>query len=114
MTLGENFRAAFSPGAIEFGQPKHLKRARPVGQPADEAALLQRRDQPVDAGFRREIQRILHFVEGRGDAGLLQPLMNEEEKFMLLARQHRSFPRESNVKQNQNKHYLFQLCSATV
>jgi hypothetical protein len=44
----------------------------------------------------------------------LQPLMNEHEEFMLLARQHRRFPKESNIKQNQNKHYLFQLCSATV
>ena len=114
MMLGENFLAALSPGAIESGSLQHFQRPRPVGQPADEAALLQRRDQPVDAGFRRKVQRILHFVEGRRDAGLLQPLVNEEEKFMLLARQHRHFPRESNVKQNQNKHYLFQLCSATV
>ena len=44
----------------------------------------------------------------------LQSLMNEQQKFMLLARQHRYFPRESKLKQNQNKHYLFQLCSATV
>jgi hypothetical protein len=40
--------------------------------------------------------------------------MDEEKKIVLLARQHSHVPRESKPKQNQNKHYLFQLCSATV
>jgi hypothetical protein len=38
--------------------------------------------------------------------------MDEEQQFMLFARQHHN-PQESNGKQIQNKHYLFQLCSAT-
>ena len=93
MTLGENFLAAFEAGRDRIGQPQHFQRTRPVGQAADEAALLQRRDQAVDAGLGSEVERVLHFVEGGRDAGFLQPLMDEQEKFVLLARQHRTSPR---------------------
>ena len=34
-----------------------------IGEPADEATLFQRGDQPVDAGFGPEIERRLHFLE---------------------------------------------------
>ena len=114
MTLGENLLRGVEARRDRIGQPQHFQRARPVGQPADEAALLERRDQPVDAGLRRKVERILHLVEGGRNAGFLQPLVDEQQQFMLLARQHRRSPEESNDKQNQNKHYLFQLCSATV
>jgi hypothetical protein len=67
----------------------------------------------MDSGLRGKVERVLHLVEGRRDAGFLQPLVDEEKQFMLLARQHFD-PRESKPKQNQNNHYLFQLCSATV
>jgi hypothetical protein len=40
--------------------------------------------------------------------------MDEHEEFVLFAREHRDFPENQRSKQNQNKHYLFQLCSATV
>lgn len=44
-------------------QLDHLQRARPVGQAPYEAALLERGNQPVNAGFRSQVQRILHLVE---------------------------------------------------
>ena len=44
---------------------QHLERARAVGQAADEAAFLERRDQPVHAGLALEVERILHFLERR-------------------------------------------------
>ena len=50
------------------------------------------RDQPVDAGVGGEVERHLHFVEGGGDAGLLDPLMDEHEKFVLLAGKHGAKP----------------------
>ena len=49
---------------LVFGQLDDLDGARAVRQAADEAALHQRRDQPVDAGLRLQIERVLHLVEG--------------------------------------------------
>ena len=56
---------------------------------ADEAALLERGDQAVDAGFRPQVERILHLVEGGRHAVLLQAAMDEVQKIVLLARKHR-------------------------
>ncbi len=59
-----------------------------MSEPADEAALLQRADQPVNAGLRRQTQRLLHFIEGRGDAVFRQALVDEQQKFVLLPGEH--------------------------
>jgi hypothetical protein len=59
-----------------------------MGKPAQEAALLKRRDEAVDAGLGRQIERLLHLVERRRDAGFLDPLMDEHEKFVLLTGEH--------------------------
>ena len=106
------------------GQLDDLDGARPVGQAADEAALLQRRDQPVDAGFRPQVERVLHLVEGRRNPGLGQPFMNETQELELLAGQHivrfspsRPAPqgfRGCGQKQIMNGHYPFHMCSATI
>ena len=56
-------RDGIDPGAFRHAQD--FQRAGPVRQASDEAALLQRRDQPVDAGFRPQIERFFHLVEGR-------------------------------------------------
>ena len=77
------------PLADELGQLDDLDGAGAVGQAADEAALLQRRDQAVDAGLRAQVERVLHLVEGGRHAGLLQPLIDETQKLKLFARQHR-------------------------
>ena len=66
----------------------HLQRPGPVRQAAQEAPLLQRRDQAVDAGLGGQVQGFLHLVEGRGDAGLLEPLVDEHQQFVLFAREH--------------------------
>ena len=66
---------AGSGGVEDSGQAQHLERAGAVGQAADEAALLKRNDQPVDAGFGAQIERVLHLVEGGRNAGFLQPLV---------------------------------------
>ena len=71
MTLGVNPRRP-TPLADRFRQLDDLDGARPVGQPSDEAALLERRDQPVDAGLGSQVEGVLHLVEGRRDAGLLR------------------------------------------
>src|SRR5262249_2115058 len=52
-------------------QLDHLDGAGTIGQAANEAALLQRRDEPMDPGFRAQIERVLHLVEGRRHSGLL-------------------------------------------
>src|SRR5437899_204844 len=74
------------------GRPHHLDRPRPVGQAADEAALLECRDQAVDARLRSEVERVLHLVERRGDARLLEALVNEAQQFQLLSGEHRPTP----------------------
>ncbi len=87
---GEAAPVAAAAMVRHFGQLDHLDGARAIGQPADEAALLQRRDQPVDAGFGAQIERILHLVEGGRHAGFLQAFVDEAQKLELLAGQHRS------------------------
>ncbi|MNE02505.1 hypothetical protein D3C80_949830 [compost metagenome] len=71
-----------------FRQLGHFQRAGAVGQAADEAALLQRRDQAVDARLGRQIQRLLHLVEGGRDARFLNPFVNEHQEFVLLLGEH--------------------------
>ncbi len=94
MTLGVNPRARLEPKpwATDFRQLDHLDRARAIRQPADEAALLERGDQPVNAGFRAQVERILHFVERRWNPGLLEALVDETQEFSLLACEHWRFP----------------------
>ena len=125
ITLGVKPRARRGADAVgdRFGQLDHLDGARAIGQAADEAALLQRGDQAMDAGFRAQIERVLHFVEGGRHAGLLQALMDEAQQLELLAGQHlASFPRmrlwavaqKTHPKQIMNGHYMFHMCSATI
>ena len=81
--------AARGAGGRLFRQFGHFKSAGAVGEAADEAAFLQGRDQPVNARLGRQIQRLLHLVERGGDAGLLNPFVDEHQQFVLLAREHR-------------------------
>jgi hypothetical protein len=71
-----------------FRQTEHLDGPRPVRQAADEIALFERKDQTMDAGLRTQIERLLHLVEGRRDALLLQALVNEAQQLVLLLGQH--------------------------
>ena len=48
---------------------------RTVGQAADEATLFQSGDQPVDAGFRAQIQRLSHLVERGGNPVAVHPTL---------------------------------------
>ena len=86
---------AAEPMGDRIRQLDHFDGARPIGQAADEATLLQRRNQAVDAGFRAQVERILHFVERGGDAGFLQALMDKAQKFELFAGQHCFSPERS-------------------
>ena len=144
ITLGTKprARALVTPWATELGQPDHLDGAGPVRQAADEAALLERGDQAVNAGLGAQVERFLHLVEGGRHAGLLEPLVDEAEQFVLLARQHRpgppkslcptilrtrtnsglgppapksnAAPKSTAPKQIMNGHYPFHMCSATL
>ena len=119
MTLGVKPRRAARTDAVgdRFRQLDHLDGARAVRQAADEAALLERRDQPMNARFGAQVERVLHLVEGRRNSGLLEPLMDKTQEFSLLAREHRRFPigRPSRrPKQIMNGHYPFHMCSATI
>ena len=93
MTLGVKPRRGLAAAIdAELRQLDHLDGAGAVGQPADEAALFQRGDQAVDARFRAQIERVLHFVEGGRHPGLLQPFVDEPQQFELLAREHATGP----------------------
>ena len=59
-----------------------MARAR-VGRRRMKAALLERRDQPVDAGLGAQVQRLLHLVEGRGDAILLESFVDEVQEIVF-------------------------------
>ena len=88
MTLGENFAARGAATVADFGQAQHLDGPGAIGQPANEIALFQRQDQPVDARFGAQIERLLHFVERRRHARFLQALVNEAQQFALFSGQH--------------------------
>src|SRR5262252_10648025 len=97
----------------------HLDGAGTIGQPANEAALLERRDQAMDPGFRTQIERVLHLVEGGRHAGLLEALVDEAQQFELFSGQHLAFPPLRRAprdppKQIMNRHYMFDMCSATI
>ncbi len=94
--LGLEGRTPPPPGGGLLGQTNHLQRPRPVGQAAQEAAFLQGGDQPMDAGLGGQVERLLHLVEGWRYAGFLDPLMDEHEQLMLLARQHLRRPSEQS------------------
>ena len=83
-------RAAFGRrrGRRLLRQLHYFQSPSPVGKATQEAAFLQRCDQAVNAGLGRQVQRLLHLVERRRDAGFLDPLMNEHEKFVLLTGEH--------------------------
>ena len=89
--------------ADRIGQLDHLDGARPVGEPPDEAALFQRGDQAVDAGFGAQIERILHFVERGRDTALRQALVDEAQELELLAGQHRFFPVAAGAPMSQRR-----------
>ena len=87
-----------------FGQLDHFDGARPVWKPPDEAALLKRHDQAMNAGFRAQIQSILHLVEGGRHSRLLQAVMDEAQKLELFAGQHRPWvPRGAANGRRRNK-----------
>src|SRR5262249_39864327 len=100
-------------------QLDHLDGAGTIRQAADEAAFLQRRDEAMDPGFRTQIERVLHLVEGGRDAALFEALVNEAQQFELFSGQHRAFPPfvaapKDSPKQIMNRHYMFDMCSATI
>ena len=72
------------------GQSDDFQRPGAVRQAADEAALLQPGYQAVYARFGFQVKGILHLIERRRYACLIKPFVDEVEKFVLLARQHRS------------------------
>jgi hypothetical protein len=46
----------------------------------------------VDTGFRPQRQRVLHFLETRGQTGLFQMPINENEQLILFFGQHAGAP----------------------
>jgi hypothetical protein len=56
-----------------------------MGQAAQETALLEPGDQAMDAGLRLQPQRFLHLIEGGRHAVVVEPLVDEQEQFVLLA-----------------------------
>ncbi len=65
MTSGENFRPRLCEDRRRrLGQAQDFERPGAVRQAADEAALLERQDQPMDARLRAQVERLLHLVEG--------------------------------------------------
>ncbi len=92
MTLGENRCALGVETVAEFGQPQDFDGSGAIGEPPDEAALLERHNQAMNSGFRAQIERFLHFVEGRRHARLLEALMDEAQELALLLGQHDCSP----------------------
>jgi hypothetical protein len=77
-------REAFDP----LGHPDDLDRAGAMGEPPDEAAFLERRDQPVNARFGTQVEGILHLFEGGRHAVAFHPLVDEFQQIALFLGQH--------------------------
>src|SRR3954469_8588761 len=78
--------AAAAGGCLELRQLDDFNRTSAVGQASDEATLLERRDQAMDARLRAQVERILHLVEGGRYAAFLQTFTDEPQKLVLFAR----------------------------
>ena len=77
MTLGENLCTLGVATVADFWQSQDFDGPGAIGQPANEAALLERHDEPMNSRFRAQLQRFFHFVERRGHPSLLQALVDE-------------------------------------
>jgi hypothetical protein len=88
-----------------------------VRQAADEAALLEPGNQPVNAGFRSEAQRLLHLVERGGNAAHFHVAFDKAQQLELLFRQHRFFNPDCRtvVEQNINARLFYEssLCRSS-
>ena len=89
MTLGENLCALRRRDRRRLRESQHLDRPGAIGEPADETPLLERHDQAMNSGLRAQIERVLHFVEGRRHARLLEALMDETQELALFLGQHK-------------------------
>ena len=96
MTLGWKPRLAVRrrspkrPSDLVLREFDHLDGAGPVRQTANEAALDERCDEPVNAGLGPQIEGVLHFIEGGGHAAFLHAPVDEEQKLFLFFGEHRS------------------------
>ena len=75
-------------GNALLGHLDHFKRARAMRQTAEKPALLERRNQPVNARFRAQLDRLFHLLEGGGGVVALHMGIDEEKEFELLFGQH--------------------------
>jgi hypothetical protein len=79
-------------GRRRFGQLDDFERTRPVGQPPDEPALLERRNQAMDTRLRLQLQRLTHFVKAWAHARVTKAFLDVEKKLSLLGGQHSAPP----------------------
>src|SRR5262249_27064500 len=73
-------------------QADDLERSRAVRQAADKAALLEAADEPVDARFGAQGERVLHLVKRRRHAGRGKRVVDVDQELVLLFRQHGVIP----------------------
>ena len=88
MTLGENLCSLGAETVADFGKPQDFDGSGAIGQAANEAALLERHDEPMNSRLRAQFQRLFHFIERRRHPLVLQALVYKTQKLALLFRQH--------------------------
>jgi len=86
---GDAGNAGSKERGLHFRKVQHLQRPRPVRQTPNEAALLERRDQPVNPRLGFEVERLAHLVETRADPGPAQTFVDEHQQFMLFRGEHK-------------------------
>ena len=77
----ENIAAAATPGGTGA-----------VRQALEKAAFFQCCNEAMNAGFRLETKRVLHFIKGRGHPPLIQAVVDEDQQGALLFCQHARLP----------------------
>ena len=79
-------------GGQGFGQAHHFQGTGAMGAAAQKTAFFQGRNQAMNAGFGAQVERFLHFLKGRGKAGIPEMLINKHQQFMLFTREHLALP----------------------
>ncbi len=82
------FRRALGGREHIVGHLDHFQGPGPVGQAAQEPALFQGHNQPVDAGLGLQVQGFLHLVERGRHAIAGHPVTDEKEELVLLFGEH--------------------------
>ncbi len=85
---------------IIIRKTQDFERAGPMGETANKTAFLKPGDQAMNAGFGFQAQGFFHLVKRGRDAMIAKVIIDIDQQFVLLARQHDFFRTSNKNKPN--------------